>query len=211
PGGSVSAGAFGEEHVKYKIDNVSWGKLPTVVPTAYVAARIFLDIDWGIAAHGHTNISSENDPVVTKDTYAAIAADLTTDATGRPTRATYWCQDITEKHEKFHATDDIGRATLYLPTAQSFINGKTITNPSDPVASQVEVSAMLETMRANVQADGWAWYGGGGENRAYADGKATYDARVAAINAKATTAGWNAPAGGAAAGGTPAGGAGAGP
>jgi hypothetical protein len=41
-----------------------------------------------------------------------------------------------------------------------------------------------------VKADGWAWYGAGGEDRAYADGKGSYQGRVDAISKRATSEGW---------------------
>ena len=53
-----------------------------------------------------------------------------------------------------------------------------------------DLKAHLETVRSNVEADGWAWYGTGGEDRAYADGQASYQARADAIDARATKEGW---------------------
>jgi hypothetical protein len=144
PGGIVKkATAFGEEHVKYNVDNIKVIRIPSKVPAATVSARIYLDIDWGTQDRGRTNIASENDPAVTKDTYQAIVNDITPSATGRVTRATYWCKDITEKHEKFHATDDIDRATLYLPTAKAFIEGKTFSDVSNQATSDAEAAAVV--------------------------------------------------------------------
>jgi hypothetical protein len=122
---------------------------------------------------------------VTKDTWSDVAKDLKPDATGRPARATYWAPDLTEKHEKFHSTDDIGRANLYLPTAQADLNAQAVDAPDD-----AKVQALVEGARAKVKADGWAWYNGGGEDRAYADGKSSYQARADAISARATKEKW---------------------
>lgn len=189
-GGPVGAGNFGEEHVKYKVDNVDW---KTTKGAVMVKARVFLDCTWGTQAQGRTNISSGNDPNVKSTTWKDVAKDLKPDATGRPTRNLYWAQDITERHEKFHAKDDIRRAKLYLPAAKAWLNTQTLsvgTGLIDSILTSVQLSLLVETMRQNIEADGWAYYGTGGENRAYADGKASYQARVAAVKARAASQKW---------------------
>lgn len=175
---------FGVERVKYKVDRISWIYLP-FLSTVYVYARVFLDITWGVHSLGRTDISGALDyDVITASnaTKKKIAKDLRPDASGRPTRASYWARDLTARHERFHASDDIGRAKLYLPTARSWLGAQTVS----PSSVGADVAAHLETMRANIEADGWAWYGTGGESRAYADGKASYESRADAIDLMAS-------------------------
>ncbi|HWK26406.1 MAG TPA: hypothetical protein VNS09_07590 [Solirubrobacter sp.] len=179
------AGEFGVEKVKYKIDNIKWTHRPAT-KTVDVNARVFLDITWGVHSLGRTNVPSAADAVVTSATWKAIADDLRPDGTGRPTRSTYWAEDLTRKHENFHASDDIGRATLYLPTARTWLSAQTVSAGS----VEADVKAHLETMRGKIEADGWAWYGTGGEDRAYADGKSSYASRVAGIEAAAAAKKW---------------------
>jgi hypothetical protein len=178
-------GEFGVEKVKYKVDNIKWTH-HAAAKTVDVNARIFLDITWGVHSLGRTDVPSPTDAIVKKDTWKAIADDLRPDGTGRPTRDKYWAQDLTRKHENFHATDDIGRANLYLPTARTWLTAQSVSAGS----VEADVKALLETMRGNVEADGWAWYGTGGEDRAYADGKSSYAGRVTAIEAAAVTNKW---------------------
>ena len=181
------ATAFGEEHVKYNVDNPG---ISTQGGKAVVSGRIFLDIDYAIRDRGRKNVSSANDAIVTKDTFSAIAEDLVTDDQGVPTRATYWASDLTEKHEKFHAQDDIQRATAYVPAATAYLNTQTISDPSNPVGTAMEVAEMLNKVRLDVKADGWAYYNAGGEDRAYKDGQASYESRVSDIYARARKEGW---------------------
>jgi hypothetical protein len=183
--GAPGPDEFGVEKVKYKIDNIKWTHHPDT-KTVDVNARVFLDITWGVHSLEHTNVPGANDAVVTKTTWKEIADDLRPDGTGRPTRDKYWAEDLTRKHENFHATDDIGRATLYLPTARTWLTAQTVSAGS----VEADVKAHLETMRANIEADGWAWYGTGGEDRAYADGKSSYAGRVTGIEALAVTNKW---------------------
>jgi hypothetical protein len=186
--GGVTIGAdnFGEERAQYKADNIHF-TADAARKVVNISARMLLDIHWDVNSHGKTHISGPTDAAVTSTTWRAIADDLRPDGTGRPTRATYWAQDLTERHEQFHASDDISRARIFLPTAQAFVSAQTVDTSKD---INPQVSAHIEQARTQVEADGWAYYGTGGENRAYADGKAQYQARTAAIEARAKTEKW---------------------
>ncbi len=192
-GFTLDAGNFGEEHVTYKVDNASW---KTGGGKVNVTGRIFLDIHWDTQPLGRTDVSGASDPAVTKDTWDKIVGDLTPSASGRPPRKSYWALDVTERHEKFHGSDDIGRSKLYVPTAQAWLDKQTVSADSGPIGSaktMVEAKKLLETVRSNVEADGWAYYdkaGGAGENRAYADGKESYQKRADAISDRATKEKW---------------------
>jgi hypothetical protein len=184
-GASPNGSQFGVERVKYKVDKMKWTH-DAATSTVNAEARVFLDIGWGVHSLGRTNIPDENVKAVKKSTWQAVRDDLKPNASGRPTRTKYWAKDLTEQHEQFHGTDDIQRAQAYVPTAKAWLDGQTVR------AKKIknDLKAHLETVRSNVEADGWAWYGTGGEDRAYADGKASYQARADAIDARATKEGW---------------------
>jgi hypothetical protein len=184
-GATPGGGEFGVEKVKYKVDSLKFTH-DAATSTVNAEARVFLDIGWGVHSLGRTNIPSENVKAVKKSTWQAIRDDLKPDGTGRPTRDKYWAKDLTERHEQFHATDDIQRAQAYVPTAQTWLDTQTVRAKH----IKKDLKKHLETVRSNVEADGWAWYGTGGEDRAYADGKAEYQARVDAVEARATKEGW---------------------
>ena len=189
---ALSADDYGGETATYSVDTISWSS--STPGTVNVKARIFTACLWNVQSLGSTDISGANDADVTSATWKAIVADLTPDATGRAKRAHYWAQDLTEKHEKKHAKDDIDRAALYVPTAKAWLDTQTVSAPTgksgeDPKVSG-EVKALLDKVKDKVKADGWAYYLADGEDRAYADGKSSYQARVDGIKARAVTEKW---------------------
>lgn len=194
-GATLAAKDFGAEEVTYKVDSTKWTH-DAKAKTVEISSRIFLDIHWDTQSRGRTNVSGPADPAVTSATWKPIADDLNPDGTGRPTRSTHWAQDLTERHEQFHASDDIGRAKLYVPTAEAWLAAQTIAVPSGLTKHflvTAEVVKLMATVRSNVEADGFAYYdkaGGAGENRAYADGKSSYQTRSDDIRARAVTEKW---------------------
>ena len=135
---------------------------------------------------GRTDIPSAAAPTVSDKTWRAIYADLQPDDSGRPDRRHYWAEDITSRHEKFHATDDIGRARLYVPTAQAWLSAQSVSAKN----IDKDTEALMRTVQQNVQADAEAYYQAGGEDRAYGDGKAIYQHRVDAVHDRALKEGW---------------------
>ena len=178
-------GEFGVEKVTYKVDNIIWTHRPAT-KTVDVNARIFLDIKWGVHSLGNTNVSGSTDAAVTKTTWKEIADDLRPDGTGRPTRDKYWAEDLTRRHEKFHATDDIGRANTYLPTARAWLGTQTVSAGS----VEADVKAHLESMRAKVEADGWPGTEPAARIAHTPTARASYAGRVTGIEALAATNKW---------------------
>ncbi|NHC13600.1 hypothetical protein [Motilibacter deserti] len=186
--GTVSP--FGAEYVTYSIRNPTWRTAGGVI---HVGGQVGVDTTWNTNSGGNTNVAGANDPAVTATTWRAAADDLTPDATGRPPRTSYWAADLTERHEQFHAADDIARARLYLPAAGAWLNTQTVDVSWFDFVTSRRVAALLELARQRIEADGWAWYdrtGGAGENRAYADGRAAYQGRADAVRSRAATEGW---------------------
>ena len=88
--------------------------------------------------------------------------------------------------ERFHANDDIGRARLYVPAAQAWLNSQSVG------ASNIDkdVERLMRKVQQDVQADAEAYYQAGGEDRAYGDGKPIYQARVDGVRDRASKEGW---------------------
>lgn len=184
-GAEPGAGAFGEEHAKYQAKDTEFKEKKSAGgDVVEVKSTMFLDILWNTHGLGRKDVAGPKSAVVTKDTYSDIADDLKPDATGRPARASYWAADLTSKHEQFHATDDIAQANLYLPTLKAWMNTQSV------AADNVSVTALVEQGRGKIEADGWDHYNDGGEDRAYGDGKASYQDRVDKISARAAKEGW---------------------
>jgi hypothetical protein len=185
-GVTLAATSFGEEAATYKADNITW---TAASGTVDIKARIFVDCKWDTQDRGRTDISGPADGDVTKASYPDVVKDLKPDATGRPTRDLYWAKDLTERHEKFHAADDIGQAKRDVPTVKTWMESQSIAAP----ATDAKVKDLVEKARKKVEDAGWAYYdraGGAGENRAYADGKASYQTRVDDVNARAVKEKW---------------------
>jgi hypothetical protein len=142
---------------------------------------------------GYTGINAAADAAVTATTYCSIMADLTPNSTGRPTRSAYWSPNITARHEAFHVTEWTSFLRQAWPGFETTVEAMrvpfncTVTSTTQAVTTQQSaIDAALLTL--------WSTTDGlmrtGAEDRAYADGKASYDALVAAICARARSAGW---------------------
>jgi len=179
--------AFGVEVVTFSVDNLAYVTAGGVVN---LSARVNVDCKWDTTPRGRTDVSGPYDAAVTKEKFPKIVSDLTPRADGRATREKYWAKDLTERHEKFHATDDIQRARLFLSTAKAFLDAKTVT--SGP-SLEVQLRHILSEVRNNIAADSNTYYtsvGIGGEGRAYADGKASYQERADGVKARAVAENW---------------------
>ena len=152
-------------------------------------------IDYWVHGGGRTNIASDSDPSITQTTYPTVVSDLTPspaavrNATAnlyknQPPRTTYWAEDLTLKHERFHAAEDvrfgrqgaaIGRDWLNTQTANSYDDIATLLH-----AVAVKVAAKIDLEMAVP----------GSEQRAYDDGAADYTSRATAIKTKGDARGY---------------------
>ncbi len=203
----LPTGYFGREVPTYNINLLSWSKREDII---IIRGRIFVDCTWTVVdSPSHIDISSAYDPDVTRDTWARIFLDLTPDQTGRPARTKYWARDITERHEKFHASDDIHRARMYMPVVADWLNSQVITKNEEEIecltreerlnarsaqksyyTSQIQL--LLLEASSKIEVDGLNYYNNNdaGEDRAYADGKELYQERAQSIDKRATKEGW---------------------
>ncbi len=152
-----------------------------------VTASITNKITWSVHSRGRTNIPDKNDGVLTQDNYTDVAADLTPDMSsdnGRPPRDEYWAQDLTTRHEKFHANE---RATTYGNPAFNFAQNWLANQTADDAAS---ATALAKQVPAKMNESYAASYSPGKESRAYGDGAQLYKARADAILAKGAARGY---------------------
>jgi hypothetical protein len=183
---TVPSSAFGVEMPTFKVDSISWTIAAAAPNMVNLHGRVFVDCKWDVHNLGRTDIPNATAAAVTDKTWKTIHADLEPDSSGRPTRSKYWAEDITSRHERFHATDDIGRARLYVPAAQAWLNAQTVS----PANTDKDVDALMRKVQEDVQADAEAYYQSGGEDRAYGDGKPVYQQRVDGVRDRALQEGW---------------------
>jgi hypothetical protein len=145
------------------------------------------------ACSTNIDISGATDTDVKNTTYCAVMADLQPNASGRPPRTTYWSRAITDRHELFHITEIRTTLRARWPTFESAVEAMTdpftctIPSPAAALAThQTAIDTAFNTMMAAALND-WIVLG---ENPAYLDGKAQYQALVNGICARARTAGW---------------------
>jgi len=156
----------------------------TVTPspgTYTVAATLENPITFNVTSGGNTDVPSETAAALTAANYATAASDLTPDMGdlgGRPPRTRFWAEDLTVRHEHFHADEDKHFAATGTTTAQSWL----LTQAASRVA---EVQALLAQIPGKVInfVDAAMAYPAR-EERAYADGAPLYRARAGAIKAK---------------------------
>lgn len=153
--------------------------------TYRVAFTLVNPITYNVASGGCTDIPSATAPAITHANFAAVAADLTPDLTddgGRPPRTAFWAEDLTLRHERFHATERQGFATAGAQAAQAWLSAQT-------ASSVVDVALLVAQVPARVVASSQASAGDvhTKESRAYGDGAALYQARADAIRARGAT------------------------
>ncbi|HZP03459.1 MAG TPA: hypothetical protein VFB43_01075 [Terracidiphilus sp.] len=157
-----------------------------------VRATVDNPITFQVNGGADTNIASENDPAITQANYQALASDLTpdmSDENGRPPRNQFWAEDLTIRHEHFHAQEDLHFGGQGVTDAQAWLNTKAAGNVAGVQAFLNQVPGRV----ANTVATGMAFPGL--EERAYGDGAPLYRARANAIKQKGDANGY-APAGG---------------
>jgi hypothetical protein len=146
-----------------------------------VRAVLMNPITFSVQSRGRTNIASENDAALTDDNYPTAASDLTPNMgsiNGRPARTEFWAEDLTIRHERFHANERFHFAQLGTATAQAWLSAQ--------VASSVgDVRRLLNQVPPRVIASSQAAMPmPGKEERAYGDDAPFYKVRADAIKAK---------------------------
>lgn len=125
---------------------------------------------------GQIDIESPNDAQINKGNFPQVAADLTPGADGRPPRSHFWSRDLTISHEQFHVVDGQGLCRQAVTSEQAQLN-------QQQANSMDEVKALLNPIPGRIIKAREAGMKNGGEDRAYAAGKAAYQTRADTIRA----------------------------
>lgn len=157
-----------------------------------VQSKLNIDCHYEIASEGRgTSIDSADHSAVTEVSYLTIINDLEALKNGGGATTTYWSEPIVERHEQFHCRDYIGEATKYLPTAQGWLETQKVKHPGgNDTSVDPQVQKLIGDTRQKIEDDGRKYFDDGGEARAYGDGKASYDALINQIKAKAKSKKW---------------------
>jgi hypothetical protein len=149
--------------------------------TYTVRATLQNPITFNVASGGRTNIASDADAALTAANYATAASDLTpnmSDLNGRPPRTQFWAEDLTIRHERFHANERFGFAQSGLTAVQAWLNTQT-------AGSVADVQSLLNQVPGRVIASSQAAMPfPAKEERAYGDGVPLYKARADSIKTK---------------------------
>ncbi|WP_030437491.1 hypothetical protein [Actinoplanes subtropicus] len=146
-----------------------------------VAATLDNPITFNVASGGRADIPSETAGALTNANWATAASDLTPDMTdlgGRPPRTQFWAQDLTIRHERFHAVERQGHGRSGTAAAQAWLTAQN-------AGSVADIQALLAQVPGKVIAFSQAAMPyPAKEERAYGDGAPAYRARADAIRAK---------------------------
>jgi hypothetical protein len=144
---------------------------------------------WEVQSQGKTDIAGADSPAVTAGTWQQVHDDLTPSSEPIPKspRTKYWCQDLSEKHEQFHATDYQGAFNLYAEQAQAWLAGQ---RASSKKQARQRGNDALGTVMTNVRNRMGHAVSGPAEERAYKDGAPYYKARADAVRKRAEEERW---------------------
>jgi len=154
--------------------------LSRFVVTATLEQELKWQVRSGTGPSGQVSIGSINDGNITKANYPDVVKDLTPDTTdlnGRPPRANFWAEDLTEQHEKFHADDAKGRAPAAIGIASRWLDTQVAADVPGVQTLLGEVpgrafTALMASMAMPAR-----------EERAYGDGAGAYSRRATGVSA----------------------------
>lgn len=181
-GGAAPSGFGVTRAGPMKVKDITVREVP-LIGWWYVSATIEQTIKWqvrtGTGPNGEVNISSSTDSAITAANWPTVQSDLTpdmSDLNGRPPRTQFWAEDLTERHEHFHANDRKTRGPGAVSTAAAWLR-------TQQASSVADVNTLLEAVPGRVVA---AVSAGmtmpGKEERAYGDGAPAYSRRAMAIS-----------------------------
>lgn len=105
------------------------------------------------------------------------------DLNGRPPRTRFWAEDLTIRHERFHAGEFQTFAVQAGPLTGTWLSAQTASSVAD--CRSLLQTARISTLWANVINN---MTDPAKEERAYGDGAASYTARAQAIRTRGDTA-----------------------
>ena len=155
--------------------------------TYHVQATVDNPITFQVDGHGNTDIDSVGDADITSANYATVASDLTPDMSsdnGRPPRTQFWAEDLTIRHERFHAREDVHFGRQGVRIARRWLN-------TQDAASVTEVNTLLNEVLTRV-ADhvDVSMAAPAREERAYGDGAPAYLRRATNVQRRGDRGGY---------------------
>ncbi len=194
-GVGIPGAAFGYSAPTITVDTIKWTLDPSSA-TVGITARIHVWVNWAIRSNDKTDINTGNEDSINANNWEYVIKDLRPDTGGgQPARGVFYSSTTTVKHELFHANEYIASAKGQIPAMSAYLAGKTVNLPEDkssdyPSVIGGQVSSMMGEVRDKVEQAVRAKYNGGGEDRAYADGKGDYNGIIANIEKRAKAKGW---------------------
>ncbi|MBL8145206.1 MAG: hypothetical protein JNL34_02370 [Anaerolineae bacterium] len=191
----IPGDAFGYSAPTITVDNIKWTLDPSSA-TIGITARIHVWVNWAIRSNSKTDINSGDEDTINANNWEYVIKDLRPDTGGgQPARGVFYSSTTTVKHELYHAKEYIASAQGQIPAMAAYLAGKTVNLPEDkssnyPSVIGGQVSTMMGEVRDKVEKAVRDKYNGGGEDRAYGDGKGDYNAIIANIEKRAKAKGW---------------------
>jgi hypothetical protein len=181
--GTVEPGEFGTTTPQYRLLEPHADLKNRVY---YLTGTVDAQISFQVDARNRTDIASEKDPDITQTNYPDVVKDLTPSPTAvnqggkqlfknQPPRANFWAEDLTIKHECFHADEDVKFGREGTTVAQNWLNRQTAQSFEDVgKLIQPAIDMVTATVRTKMAYPAR-------EERAYNAGAAAYTARAQAI------------------------------
>ncbi len=152
-------------------------------------------ITFWVAGLTRKNIASDTDPNITQANYPTVVSDLTPAPTAvhtggwdllknQPPRSQFWAEDLTIKHERFHADENEKFGREGAIAARDWLDGQTA-QTLDQVEALVSRAATMVAQHITA-----AMAPPAVEQRAYDAGAADYTARAQAIKTKGDAMGY---------------------
>ncbi|MHB8625090.1 MAG: hypothetical protein ACYDBJ_26080 [Aggregatilineales bacterium] len=164
----------------------------TFTVNATVNNTITYGVLTGTGPRQQEDVTSDKSLTITAANFSSVADDLTpnmSDLNGRPPRKKFFASDLTDRHERFHASERVtfGRSACTL--AQNWLGTQTASSAGDVNTLLGHVPGrMLSTVAASMTNPAK-------EQRAYADGAPSYTARADSIRNKGAAGLYGSPPG----------------
>ena len=194
-GVAIPGEAFGYAKPTITVDNIKW-TLDPASATVNIYARVHIWVNWAVQSNDKKDINTGNEDFINAQNWDYIIQDIEpVHAEGKPARTMYYSSTATVKHELFHANEYIATGKGQLPSQATWLGTQSINLPEDkssdyPSVIGKQVSSLMSTVRDNVEKGLRDKYNGGGEQRAYSDGKGEYTTIISTIEKRAKSSGW---------------------
>ena len=190
--GAVEPGEFGTTTPQYRLLEPHADLKDRVY---YLTGTVDAQIAFQVDGRNRTDIASETDPDITQANYPDVVKDLTPSPAAvnqggkklfknQPPRERFWAEDLTIKHECFHADEDVKFGREGTTVAQNWLNRQTAQSLDD-VGKLIQPAIDMVTATVRMKMAYPAR-----EERAYNAGAPAYASRAQAIKRKGDAKGY---------------------